>query len=124
MKGIAIKPRAVTTPAPVIDLMAALKRSLAQEAPFARGATATKRSKPAPDRRQAALLLPVSGGRKKNEEAATEPAVVATKRARRLDRAAIHSPSGMDEPCSGNGKSGIGNGPYQRASPLDRGRWF
>ena len=37
MKGVAIKPRAVSTPAPVIDLMAALKRSLAQEAPAAKG---------------------------------------------------------------------------------------
>jgi DNA end-binding protein Ku len=33
MKGVAIKPRAVATPAPVIDLMAALKRSLAQGTP-------------------------------------------------------------------------------------------
>jgi DNA end-binding protein Ku len=31
MKGLPIKPRAVSTPSPVIDLMAALKRSLAQE---------------------------------------------------------------------------------------------
>jgi Asp/Glu/hydantoin racemase len=30
-KGLTIKPRAVSTPLPVIDLMAALKRSLAQE---------------------------------------------------------------------------------------------
>ena len=30
-KGLTIKPRAVSTPSPVIDLMAALKRSLAQE---------------------------------------------------------------------------------------------
>jgi DNA end-binding protein Ku len=30
-KGLPIKPRAVSTPTPVIDLMAALKRSLAQE---------------------------------------------------------------------------------------------
>jgi DNA end-binding protein Ku len=31
MKGVSIEPRAVSTPSPVIDLMAALKRSLAQE---------------------------------------------------------------------------------------------
>ena len=31
MKGLTIKPRPVSTPSPVIDLMAALKRSLAQE---------------------------------------------------------------------------------------------
>ena len=36
MKGLAIKPRAFSTPAPVIDLMAALKRSLGQEAPSVR----------------------------------------------------------------------------------------
>jgi hypothetical protein len=35
MKGVAITPRSVTTPTPVIDLMAALKRSLAQEGPAA-----------------------------------------------------------------------------------------
>ena len=33
LKGVAIKPREVITPPPVIDLMAALKRSLAQEVP-------------------------------------------------------------------------------------------
>src|SRR3989440_7671525 len=31
LKGVTIEPRAVSTPAPVIDLMAALKRSLARE---------------------------------------------------------------------------------------------
>jgi hypothetical protein len=31
MKGLPIKPREVSAPAPVIDLMAALKRSLVQE---------------------------------------------------------------------------------------------
>ena len=32
-KGLTIKPRVVSTPSPVVDLMAALKRSLAQEHP-------------------------------------------------------------------------------------------
>jgi DNA end-binding protein Ku len=80
MKGVAIKPRAVTTPAPVIDLMAALKRSLAQEVPAAKVARAKKGTKTAPDRRQGALLLPVSGGRKKKEERAIQPATVGEKR--------------------------------------------
>jgi DNA end-binding protein Ku len=80
MKEVAIKPRAVSTPAPVIDLMAALKRSLAQEAPAAKVARGKKGNKAAPDRRQRALLLPVSGGRKKKEERATQPATVAEKR--------------------------------------------
>jgi hypothetical protein len=77
IKGLPIKPREVPAPAPVIDLMAALKRSLA-EAPSAKGAKA-KRATSAPDRRQRALLLPVSGGRKKEEERVTEPATVVTR---------------------------------------------
>jgi DNA end-binding protein Ku len=80
MKGVAIKPRAFSTPAPVIDLMAALKHSLGQEAPSVRASTAKRGSKAAPDRRQRALLLPVSGGRKKKEDRAAQPAIVAEKR--------------------------------------------
>jgi DNA end-binding protein Ku len=80
LKGLPIKPREVITPPPVIDLMAALKRSLAREAP-ATGATTIKqkRAKPAADRRQRSLLLPVAGGRKKNQEPATKPAAVAAR---------------------------------------------
>jgi DNA end-binding protein Ku len=84
MKGVAIKPRAVSTPAPVIDLMAALKRSLAQEAPPEKGVTGKRRARSVRDRRQGALLLPVAGGRKKKEEPATEPTTLAAKERRKV----------------------------------------
>jgi DNA end-binding protein Ku len=66
MKGVAIKPRAVRTPPPMIDLMAALQCSLAKEASASGGrATKQRRTRTIPDRREASLLLPVAGGRKK-----------------------------------------------------------
>ena len=46
IKGIAIKPRAVSAPPPIIDLMVALKRSLAQQAPATKGARASKKNAP------------------------------------------------------------------------------
>ena len=74
------KPREVTTPPPVIDLMAALKRSLTQDTPAINGTMAKqKRAKPAADRRQRPLLLPVAGGRKRNQEPAVEPAAIAVR---------------------------------------------
>jgi DNA end-binding protein Ku len=81
MKGLPIKPRAVSTPPPIIDLMAALKRSLARETP-AKGGRDNKegRAKALPDRRQPSLLLPVSGGQKKNAQPATDSSAIATRR--------------------------------------------
>ena len=81
MKGAAIKPREVSSPAPVIDLMAALKRSLVQETPL-KGARANKgkRTKAVSDRRQPSLLLPVSGGRRRKEEPAAEPTSIPKRR--------------------------------------------
>ena len=41
-----------------------------------------KRARPTADRGQRSLLLPIAGGRRKKEEAATEPALAATSRKR------------------------------------------
>jgi DNA end-binding protein Ku len=78
-KGQVVAPREVTEPPKVINLMEALKRSLAREdeqpenvKPAA--AKASRGAASVADRRQKPLLLPVSGGRKKKEEAAAEPA--------------------------------------------------
>lgn len=84
MKGRMIKPKAIPKPAPVIDLMTALKRSVAQEAPISeRGRRAAKKGTAAPDRRQPELLLPVSGGRKRGRDPTAEPAANGAKRRKR-----------------------------------------
>jgi DNA end-binding protein Ku len=82
VKRLPIKPPEVSTPAPVIDLMSALKRSLAQETP-ANGGRAKKQEKrirTIPDRRQPSLPLPVSGGRRAKEQPAAEQTTTATRR--------------------------------------------
>jgi non-homologous end joining protein Ku len=81
MKGVTIEPRVVSTPSPVIDLMAALKRSLAQE-PSAPEQTTAKRkqTKKAPDRRQPVLLLPLTGSRKGKRRPSADPAVASIKK--------------------------------------------
>ena len=75
MKGLPIRPKQIAAP-PVLDLMAALKRSLAQET----GAAAKPRRRAAGDRRQTNLLLPVPG---KNEKETPTQALTAAAARRR-----------------------------------------
>jgi len=75
LKGVAIRPQEVIRPSPMIDLMAALKRSLAQEMPVTGSASARgRRAKPTADRRQRSLLLPVAGGGRRKAKPAIDPA--------------------------------------------------
>jgi DNA end-binding protein Ku len=75
MKGLPVQPKQIAPPAPVHDLMAALKHSLSQE-----GAAAKPKRKAAVDRRQTNLLLPVSG---KKKEPGTSATVTALSKIRR-----------------------------------------
>jgi hypothetical protein len=70
MKGLPVKPKEIATPAPALDLMSALKRSLAQE----RGAAAKPRRRAAGDRRQTNLLLSVPGKKETPTQARTTAA--------------------------------------------------
>jgi DNA end-binding protein Ku len=79
LKGLPVKTNPVAAPPPVLDLMAALKRSLAQETG---GSQAKTKRKPAPDLRQPNLLLPLSGkGRRGVEARAAETAPKRQKKA-------------------------------------------
>jgi DNA end-binding protein Ku len=89
LKGLPIKPREVITPPLVIDLMAALKRSLAQDTPAISGTMAKeKRARRAAAPRQRSLLLPVAGGRTRKEEPVTKPAAAAMRQRKKASRLA------------------------------------
>jgi DNA end-binding protein Ku len=79
MKGLPIAAPAVAAPSPVVDLMTALKRSLAQES----GHTASKpKRRAAGDRRQRNLLLPMEGKGKQG----VAPVLAETNKRRRRRR--------------------------------------
>jgi DNA end-binding protein Ku len=81
IKGLPIQQQPAAAPAAVFDLMAALKRSLAQES--AEAAPRRQARKAAPDRRQRNLLLAMEGKGKDDAEPTRRPAVEASTKRRR-----------------------------------------
>jgi DNA end-binding protein Ku len=69
LDGRSLPAKPAASQLPIVDLMSALKRSLAQESA---ASTARPRLKAAGDRRQRSLLLPVSGGRQRKPERAID----------------------------------------------------
>jgi hypothetical protein len=67
LKGLPLKTQPARAPAPVVDLMTALKRSLAQDMP----PQPKPKSRASKDRRQTNLLLPVAGKGRATEPSST-----------------------------------------------------
>lgn len=89
-------PPEIAEPPKVINLMDALKRSLAREETSAPGkvaAGAETRRPRAGDRRQPSLLLPVSGGRRAGDEPLAEPAAPAAPKRRKAKEEAAAEPA-------------------------------
>jgi DNA end-binding protein Ku len=94
-------PQSIEDPPKVINLMDALKRSLAREqatTPERVVSAASKRGKAIGDRRQPSLLLPVSGGREATEEPAAQPAAPVAPRRRKAREEVVAEPAAEATP--------------------------
>ena len=100
VKGeVTVTAEAIAEPPKVINLMDALKRSLAREeggsGKAAAAAPAARRAKSGGDRRQPALLLPVSGGRDAKTEPGAQPVAPPAAKRRKTREAAAPEPAAL-----------------------------
>lgn len=98
LKGeVTAAPHSIEEPPKVVNLMDALKRSLAREEASGLGRTSAaapaKRSRQAADRRQPPLLLPVSGGRGAKAEPEAQPAMPGAAKRRKARTEATAAPT-------------------------------